>query len=110
MRRHRIVLAATALAIGLHADARAETSCELAGMRDDTVVTVRGKITSSDWDRVHNSYLVVIELRDRCGVLEVQVSTKRSPRCGVGATVSVTGPYSRADGPSIEAQRVVCLK
>jgi hypothetical protein len=110
MRRQPLVLAALALSIGLPAEARAETSCELDRAAQDKVVTVRGKIKSIDVDRGDKSYWVVVELRDQCGIAEVNVSTKQSPRCRAGATVSVTGPYKGAGERLIEAQRVVCLK
>lgn len=110
MRRHHLALAAIALTIGVHAAARAETSCDLARAAQDKVVTVRGTIKSIDVSRADLSYWVVVELRDQCGVLDVSVSTKQSPRCRVGATVSVTGPYQGATDHLIEARRVVCLK
>ena len=109
MRREPLVLAALALSLGLPAQALAETSCDLANVAQDKVVTVRGTIKSIDVDRGDKSYWVVVALKDRCGALEVNVSTKQSPRCRAGATVSVTGPYKGATERLIEAQRVVCV-
>jgi hypothetical protein len=110
MPRRHLLLAVMALTLGLHAPARAETSCDLARVAPDKVVTVRGKIKSIDVDRGDKSYWVVIELRDQCGTADVNVSTKQSPRCKVGANVSVTGPYKGTTERLIEAQRVVCVK
>lgn len=103
-------LPALAVALAVAAPAGAETSCDIAQALQDKVVTVRGKIKSIDVDRGERSYWVVIELRDQCGTLDVNVSTKQSPRCRAGATVSVTGPLMGTAERLIEAQRVVCVK
>ena len=110
MRRQPLVLAALVLSLGLPAHALAETSCDLARVAQDKVVTVRGTIKSTDVDRGDKSYWVVVELRDQCGALEVNVSTKQSPRCRAGTTVSVTGPLKSTAARMIEAQRIVCVK
>jgi hypothetical protein len=110
MRRQPLALAALALSLGLTAQARAETSCDLARVAPDKVVTVRGTIKSIDVDRGDKSYWVVVELRDQCGTADVNVSTRQSPRCRAGATVSVTGPYKGAGERLIEAQRIVCVR
>lgn len=103
-------LAALILALVVSTPGRAETSCDLPRVAPDKIVTVRGTIKSIDVDRGDRSYWVVIELRDQCGTAEVNVSTKQSPRCKVGASVSVTGPYKGATERLIEAQRVACVK
>lgn len=110
MQRRYFVLAAMAVTLGPHAPANAETSCDLAQAAQDKVVTVRGTVKSIGVDRGDGSYWVIVELRDRCGALEVQVSTKQSPRCRAGATVSVTGPLTSPTTHLIEARRIVCLK
>ena len=109
MPRH-LVLAVATVVLGLAAPARAETSCDLANAPKDKVVTVRGKIKSIDVDRGDKSYWIVIELKDRCGTTSVNVSTKQDPRCRVGATLSVTGPFQGGAEPLIDAQRVACVK
>jgi hypothetical protein len=103
-------LAALVAAIAVSTSARAETSCDLANVPKDKVVTVRGKIKSIDVDRGDKSYWVVIELKDRCGTTSVNVSTKQDPRCRVGANLSVTGPYQGGAEPLIDAQRVACVR
>lgn len=110
MRPRHLVIAAFALACGLDAPARAETSCDLARAAQDKVVTVRGKIKSIDVDRGDRSYWIVVELRDQCGILDVNVSAKQNPRCRVGATVSVTGPLKGTAERLIETQHVTCVR
>jgi len=110
MRRRHAILAALALTLGLPLEARAETSCELTRVQEGSAVTVKGRIKSSDWDRAHNGYVVTVALADHCQGVEVNTIAKQRPRCGVGALVSITGRYSRADGHSLEAPRIVCVK
>jgi dynactin complex subunit len=100
--------AAIALSIGFAAPTRAETSCELSAAPSGKIVTVKGTIKSIDTDRAEQGYWIVIELKDRCGTMDVEVSTKRNPRCNQGAAVSVTG--TRSSDRVIDAQRVVCTK
>ena len=100
--------AAIALSIGLAAPTRAETSCDLSATPRGNVITVKGTIKSIDTDRAEQGYWVVIELKDQCGTMDVEVSTKRNPRCNQGAAVSVTG--TRASDRVIDAQRIVCTK
>jgi hypothetical protein len=110
MRQRFHALVAFTLALVISTEARAETSCDLANAPKDKVVTVRGKIKSIDVDRGDRSYWIVIELKDRCGTTSVNVSTKQDPRCRVGATLSVTGPFQGGAEPLIDAQRVACVK
>jgi hypothetical protein len=51
-----------------------------------------------------------VALAENCQGVEVNMIAKQRPRCGVGALVSVTGRYSRADGHSLQAPRIVCTK
>ena len=88
---------------------RAETSCDLPRTAPNKVVTVSGKIKSIDVDRGDQSYWIVVELNDRCGTAEVNVSMKQRPRCRVGTIASVTGPYKGETERLIEAQRMACV-
>jgi hypothetical protein len=110
MHRGHALFAALAVTFGLSLEARAETNCDLPQVAQDKVVTVRGKIKSIDIDRGDKSYWVVVELKDRCGTADINVSTKQSPRCRVGANVSVTGALKGTSERLIEAPRIVCVK
>ena len=110
MRRQHLLLALSALVLAVPGPARAETGCELTRAQEGSTVTVRGRIKSSDWDRAHDGYFVTVALAERCQGVEVNTIAKQRPRCVVGALVSVTGRYSRADGHSLEAPRIVCVK
>jgi hypothetical protein len=101
---------ALALALGVLQPAGAETGCDLTRAPEGQTVTVKGRIKSSDWDRAHNGYFVTVALAERCQGVEVNAIAKQRPRCGVGALVSLTGRYSRADGHSLEAPRIICVK
>ena len=110
MRPKSLVLMASAFAVGFSQPAGAETSCQLVEAAPDKAVTVRGKIKSIDTDRGDKGYWVVVELEDHCGISDVPVSTRQSPRCRAGTNVWVAGHYKGAPEHLIEAQRVVCVK
>jgi hypothetical protein len=109
MQRLSCTLATLVVAITFSTESRAETSCDLARVAPDKVVTVRGKIKSIDVDRGDRSFWIVVELSDRCGTAEVKVSMKQRPRCRIGTIAAVTGPYKGETERLIEAQRMACV-
>jgi hypothetical protein len=110
MRRRYAILAALAVTLGLPPETRAEAGCALTRAPEGSTLTDKGRIKSSDWDRAHDGYAVTVALAENCQGVEVNMIAKQRPRCGVGALVSVTGRYSRADGHSLQAPRIVCTK